>query len=345
MRKALLFTLILAAMAPMARATEFAGAELVIPIVGRTAGAAGSQWRTDVYVTNLARPGLAAEPVYLVLSGHGSPDQVTTVSIEPFATVTYRDLLSTAFGRQTGSGMLRIVALSPTAKLTARARIYNTASAAGQYGQTVHAMPVGSLSMDAMLPGLSGLGVNRTNVGLANPASAPVGAWISLYEKSGEFLGAYSVEVPARGLYLMNDVFAHFQAGPLDDAMIRVRSTGGLYVYGSIVRSDTGDADFVTATSTEVAPSDAIVMPTCNTPAPLRLAPIPAKGWIVIFHSKTDAAAVTAQLAARYGFTPLHIYEHALQAFSAELTQAQIAALRCEPAVQAIEQNAIVPIP
>ena len=98
-------------------------------------------------------------------------------------------------------------------------------------------------------------------------------------------------------------------------------------------------------TLTLVNDSGAVITPACASPAPLQLAHIPARGWIVLFHAGTDASAPTAQLAAKYDFTPLLVFEHAMRAFHAELTPATVAALRCEPSVLAIEQNAQVPLP
>lgn len=344
MRNALLFILVVL-LVPAAHAAELTGQEVVIPIAGRWAGAHGSQWRTDLTITNTARRVSNPETVFVVLSGHGAPEQTMQTTIAPYASVTIKDVILNGFGLQSGGGVLRIVSQSPTAKITARARIYNTASTAGEYGQTVQALPVTQLAKEALLPGLSGIGVNRTNVGVANPAGVKAGFWISLYDSDGEFRGAYSTEVAPRSVYLINDVFSTFQAGPLDNAMVRITATSGVYAYASVVRSDTGDADFIAGATVEVAPADVPVLPACSAPAPLRMAVTPAEGWIVMYQSGTDAAATTAQLSARYGFTATHVYQDAMQAFHAKLTHAQIASLRCESVVKVVEQNAQVPLP
>jgi hypothetical protein len=83
---------------------------------------------------------------------------------------------------------------------------------------------------------------------------------------------------------------------------------------------------------------EATVAPQCASPAPLGLAADPAAGWIVLFEDETDPHAKTATLEARHQFKADAIY--AFGGFYVEkLSQAGLAALRCEPTVKAIEQN------
>lgn len=84
--------------------------------------------------------------------------------------------------------------------------------------------------------------------------------------------------------------------------------------------------------------NDAIVTPQCANPAHLGLAEDPAAGWIVIFGDETDPHAKTASLETRHTFKADAIY--AFGGFYVEhLSQAKLAALRCEPTVKVIEQN------
>jgi hypothetical protein len=320
--------------APMVRPADFAGYDLLVPVAGRTPGALGSEWRTDLYITNADRRSAAPTQSVNIVFGQ----RITTASVPPRATIVLKDI-------EGAVGSIRIVSQSPLARITARARIYNVGSPQGEYGQTAQALPVTSLSRETFLPGLSGVDGNRTNIGISNPGSTQSSAFITLYDREGEFRGGFSTVIEPRSLYLLNDVFSHFQAGPLDAATVQVTTSNGVYAYASIIRADTGDADFVTGTGMQIDDSNTVVTPACAAPAPLSLAPIPAKGWIVLYHPGTDAAATTAQLSARHAFTPITVYEHAMQAFHAELTHETIAALRCEPAVKAVEQNQQVPLP
>jgi len=80
----------------------------------------------------------------------------------------------------------------------------------------------------------------------------------------------------------------------------------------------------------------------CANPAPLHGQKSSAPGFIVVYREGTRAAPVTDRLAKKYGFTPRFVYEHALQGFSAELSETALAGVRCEPEVKYVEHDAPV---
>jgi hypothetical protein len=325
-----------------ARATDFASHHLLVPIAGRTAGAFGSQWKTDLVVTNAARTG---EPVtleiYFLVDGNLSHPVGTM--LRPRQTIVLADVIRGAFNREEASGIILIATREPNAKLTARARIYNTGSGHGQYGQTVPAMPYTKLSKEAFLTGLSGLSGNRTNVGVANPDSLPADFSISLFDEEGEFRGSFTTRVAPYSVLQFNDVFAQFQAGPLEGATIQIRSSHGVYAYASVVREDSGDADFVIGTGTELDDSDLIVTPQCASPSTLSLAALPAYGWTVLFKPGVNPHTATPVLELRHGFKADRIYQFG-GFFANYLTPELIAELRCENSIRVVEQNGYVPV-
>lgn len=340
--KRLHFIAVLALIALPATATDFAGHHLLIPITGRTPGLNGSQWRTDLVVTNAARQG---EPVsvqiFLIVDGQVTSPVVAT--LWPRESRVLADVISSSFGKQQGTGLVLITTSEPDAKITARARIYNAGSERGQYGQTVPAMPLTKLSREAVLTGLSGVNGNRTNVGIANPGDKPAGVTISIYDVDGEFSGSFSTEVGAYQVLRLNDVFSHFQTGPLDGATIQVRSSHGVYPYASIVRSDSGDADFVGGVATEIDHSNDIVQPQCFPAATLSLAALPALGYSIIYKPGVEPYSTTSELESKHVFEAKSVYAFGM--FYVEtLTQAQIAALRCESSIRVVEQNGYVPL-
>lgn len=80
----------------------------------------------------------------------------------------------------------------------------------------------------------------------------------------------------------------------------------------------------------------------CANPAPLDGSYDPAApGYIVMFRAGTDAAAETARLAQKYGFTTGPALE-ILPGFSAELTPAALAGVRCESTVLRVTYNSAV---
>jgi hypothetical protein len=323
-------------------AVDIAGHDLVLPIVARAPGAFGSEWRTDVIVTNISR---RMNPVAVTITFH--PTGQTPLSVNHLLhareSVSLRDTVRETFNFDRATGLIRIKSSSSSAKLTARARIYNVGGSHGEFGQTSQALPIGLLGTEAYLSGLSGVGSNRTNIGIANPHAEEANIFISLFEKDGELRGGYSTSIPPSSVTQINDIFGQFPAGPLHDATIVITSSTAVYAYGSVVRSDSGDADFVIGISGSTEGSD-VVTPDCSAPAPLLfgLAGYEAEGWIVVFHPGTNAAQVAAELSARLGFTITSLYEE-LPGFLAEMTPETIAALRCEPSVSYVQQNQLIP--
>ena len=80
--------------------------------------------------------------------------------------------------------------------------------------------------------------------------------------------------------------------------------------------------------------------PQCSSPAPFNKFSCVAPGYIVVYKDGTNAATVTAQLEAKYGFRSLAVWQ-IVPGFAALLSVQTVAALRCEPAVRFIEENAI----
>ena len=341
MKRIALFA-ILALFAAKATATEFASHHLLVPVAGRTAGAFGSQWKTDLVVTNAARAG---EPVsvQIFFIENGNLSQPVVANLWPRQSANLPDAIRGAFGKEEARGLILITTNDPDAKLAARARIYNSGAANGQYGQTVQAMPLTKLSKDAVLAGLSGVDGNRTNVGIANPELTPVQITLSLHDAEGEFRGSFTTEVAALSALTLNDVFSHFQAGPLADATVVVRSARGVYAYASIVRNDSGDADFVAGAASEIDESKNIAQPQCADPAALSLAALPAGGFAVIYRPGVEVWSTTEALEARHNFKAKNVYNYGVF-FAEKLSAAQVAALRCESDIHVVEENALVPV-
>lgn len=77
-------------------------------------------------------------------------------------------------------------------------------------------------------------------------------------------------------------------------------------------------------------------------PAPLHGKPdAAAAGYIVVYHDGTDPDAVTDELSAAHGFTPRHVFRHALLGFAAELAADALEAVRRHPAVKYVEHEGV----
>ncbi|HYR29669.1 MAG TPA: hypothetical protein VEU30_14470, partial [Thermoanaerobaculia bacterium] len=90
MKRILLFA-IAALFAAKATATDFTSHHLLVPVAGRTAGALGTQWKTDLVVTNAARTG---EPVsvQIFFVDNGQLDQPVVATLWPRQSVNLKDV-------------------------------------------------------------------------------------------------------------------------------------------------------------------------------------------------------------------------------------------------------------
>lgn len=237
-RTALILTLLLA--------TAATAGEVFIPAAYRGPGVAESAWKTEITAANISPA--PAVPITATITYHpsgGSPTSIPML-LAPMEVITVDDALWSWFSVEQGGGIVRVTWAEESAKITARARVYNTASS-GQYGQGIPGVRLNELASDMFLPGLSGVGGNRTNIGMSNPTAQGGIVWVALYDTSGLERGSFATFVAAHSYRQIDDIFSHFQAGPLHAAMIRIMSSEiGVYAYASVVRNDTGDATFVT---------------------------------------------------------------------------------------------------
>lgn len=346
-RRLLLAALLLASAAVPAHGLDLAARDVIVPVVSRVPGALGTRWYTDLVVTNLTRD--TSGPLPIVITYYADGGSLTSVQqIQPRQSLVFNDVLETLFDLEQSAGFIRITSTVPAARISARARVFNRGSSQGEYGQAVTGVPTDALTREHYIPGLSGVAGNRSNVGITNPWNIDVPVSIELFESNGQSRGSFTTTIGPRRLVQYNEIFGNsFGVAPTEGAMIRVNASFPIFAYGSVVRSDTGDSTFIPGTG--LATGNELLLPTqCSQPAPVTLAApgaTPAAGWIVMFYPQTDAVAVTQTLSVRYGFTPGTIYENAFKGFFAELTQQQIASIRCEPAVMTIDQNIQAPLP
>lgn len=315
-------------------ANPFVGRDLVIPVVGRTAGAFGSEWRTDVVVTNLDD---TATTLSLIFSSADLFDSFT-IEMQPGQTIVFEDIVKTSFGVDQALGWLRVSTYRIGAKLTAYARIHNTNATRGESSQIAPAIPVTMSGREVILSGLSGLDAHRTNIGFGSTDN-PLDVTITLRAPDGSQLAQRTAAVGENGVNQINDIFAWFAVAPLEGASVHLTSTTPFFAYASIVRNDTGDGYLLTGAARDHAVND-IVTPACSDPARLSLAVNPAPGYTVLLEDGTNVPARVEVLEAQYGFEAESVFS-VIPGFSVRSLSAEtIAALRCESDVRVVEQNA-----
>jgi hypothetical protein len=329
----LLASLLALTIAFPAAAIELSGNDIIIPVAGRTPGAGGTFWESDLVITNLSPEyGQLRVTVETWIAGERL---AFDVDIPALGTITIPDFMRTRFGRDVAVGIVRVSNALPDAQLAARARVHTT----GDVGQSVPGLPLSALAKESLIPGLTGTPGNRSNLGIANPNDAAADITLELINSDGQRLAVKSTQVAAHSV-LQQEIGAAFQPHlTTGDVTVRVTSSQNVYTFGSVVRTSTGDPSFVLGTTTRKSP-DLAVTPQCPNPAPLIFPPgIVRPGWIITYKAGTDTKTVTPALAAKYGFTPTFTIGIFV---AANLTPEMIAGLRCEPPVQSISQGSHV---
>jgi hypothetical protein len=226
---------------PESQALRLDGDRVVIPVVGRFGGAAGTQWQTDVYLSN---PYSTAVTVTLRFFPSGEAVDERVFTLQPASVLTLTDVLLNTFSRANGSGTLEVVA-SDSRTAGARARIYNVGNPAGQFGQNVPGISKAALSPQANLYGLSTSADYRLNVGISNPNDTPAPIAINVRSKDGVSLYERTLTVQPHQYIQYNDVASLWALAPQEGLSIDINSSTRIYGYASEVRNDTGDAAFV----------------------------------------------------------------------------------------------------
>jgi len=240
-----LIGLLLIASAYDAQALRLGSETVILPIVGRFSGANGTQWRTDVFLSNPFTPTVTVTLRYYPAGG---TVQTRTFDLPPFSTLNLPDVVLNNFGFVSSAGPLEVSAGAFTTE--ARARIYNAGNPAGEFGQSVPGVGLTFLNRQAQLYGLSGINGNRVNAGVTNPNDVDIDVNVLVRSRLGASLHSRSVRVPAHSNIQYNDIFLTFGITPQDGVVIDFNTVEPrIFGYASEVRNDTGDAVFIVGLS------------------------------------------------------------------------------------------------
>lgn len=224
---------------------------LLVPVVARIRGQAGTDWRSDLRVLNHGSFSLHVDAELRFSDAVGLPPVLRSFELQPGAAAGFEDVVGSLFGFDQVQGSLRLVPREGPASLCAVSRTANHVSD-GTYGQFVPAVPHGR--------GLTGSGVllhlekndrNRSNVGLVEAGGQGVRLRLQLRDEIGRALG--TVERHTLGPWesvQINDIFAALAAPAQDNAYLEVVREGGsgeFFAYASVIDGDSGDAVFVPA--------------------------------------------------------------------------------------------------
>jgi hypothetical protein len=225
-----------------------------IPTSAHSKGAVGTNWRTDMEVHNPGATQAAYTVALLKHAENNSNPASQSFTLGPGQSIRYDDVILGRFAFN-GKAALRITATAGSIVVTSRT--YND-QPTGTFGQFVPAFPddqaitsseEGRLIQLSHQPNVANGGY-RTNLGMVNAGSAPIGITIDLYTSSGTYLGRVYQTLRAYEYVQVDKVFERVTANPVVDgyAVIRTSTSGGrFFAYASVIDNRTSDPIFIPA--------------------------------------------------------------------------------------------------
>ncbi len=225
-----------------------------LPVVAKVAGAAGTNFVTDVRIINGGSTAANVTLDYFQSSSGGqtAPTATRTVSVQAGEQLVIDDLIATL--PASGLGALRITSSQP---VTVVSRVINDqrGSNNGTTGFSVEALELGDASTTGTIGFLSngstadiGAGIGfRTNMGYFNPTATPVTATFTARRTSnGSVIGSSTITIPGFSqvqgavFTVIGGVAANDQVQP--NFYVTYTASAPLFVYGSVVDNRTGDS-------------------------------------------------------------------------------------------------------
>ena len=231
-------------------AVKSTGEPVYIPAAAHVAGAADTNWRTDVELHN---PGStqAQYEIALLRRDQANPQPNTlTYTVAPGRCLRLNDVLFSTFGFE-GGAALRIAPLSGTVVVTSRT--YNLTDE-GTYGQFIGGAPVSQAIQHGQTAVLIQLNQNsgfRANLGFASATGTPITVRADMYRSDGMFLGTRNYQLDAFMHRQVDRIFRQVTGSDVNDGYILVSTVtpgGQFFAYASVVDNATGDPVYIPAT-------------------------------------------------------------------------------------------------
>ena len=226
---------------------DIEGTSVVIPVVMHGPGVLGTQWQTDLWISNMT---MAAKTVTVTMYPTNGEPVGTTVRVSSAGTVELKDVVLETFGFANAKGLL-LITVDGTTGIQATARIYNVGNPMGEFGQFTPGIATVRLERQAFVAGLSGVDENRANFGIASPLEDPVSVTVYVRDGQGSDLDTHDLTVDGMSVVQINDLFGELGIPPQGEIQLDMHAATAVPIYGyaSVVRNDTGDAIFIFGTS------------------------------------------------------------------------------------------------
>lgn len=225
-----------------------------LPVVGRTPGAAQTNWFTRIAAVNQSVSATSAWSVELIpQSPFGSTSRFTSeqTPLDPLHLAALTDFDVEGFS---GIGTARILS---DQNLSITAAINNgVAAARGDFGFGVHGLALEDAQNSGVLVDLANssaadLGArvgHRTNIGYFNPQIYTVETIFRAFRSDGTTLGQTVIRIPPWSMVQV-PVFTLFDSVPENERAnesfwVRWLSSRPIFVYATVVNNATGDPEF-----------------------------------------------------------------------------------------------------
>lgn len=234
----------------------------LVSAAAQTSGAGGSVWRTELTIFNAG--GESAIGQFIFLPSAGGSVQTRPLFLASKSSLTLTNALLDLFGMSSGAGALAIEAQStastPNLKITSRTF---TTGTAGTYGQAVPQVSDGELQQSLFLTGMESDAAYRTNIGLVNRSSDPVGLQLTLVDANGNTVGTSTLVVSPNNFSQpsLGDLFPSVKGGSYASLSMRLTAgaPGAISAYASVIDNRTQDPVYIQAAPQ--TPSSKIVIP------------------------------------------------------------------------------------
>ena len=228
----------------LARAEGEGARTLYLPIIGKTKGAAGTNFVTDMRVVN---NGGAVATVTLDFfpqnaAGNAAPSTTKTITVAPGEQKVLNDVMEGTLLLTGGLGGAKITS-DQNVLVTARVINDLRAESKGTTGLAYDAEETGATS--GTLPFLAQNADFRTNIGFFNGSASAVTATFVARKPDGSVLGSRTLTIPGfamdlQGAFgLINTVSSANQTQ--DDFFVTWTSDAPLFVFASVTDNKTGD--------------------------------------------------------------------------------------------------------
>lgn len=209
--------------------------EAIVPVVGRSPGANGTFWRSDVTIFNPGSGWLS-----LTLRYGGKRKSLFLTANE---TVVIPDIVE-AMGFESGTGTL-VASWDDSTGAIITTRNYTPAPGGGTFGQSID--PAAAFTTETYVTGLRSDSSFRTNLGFVNGGTAPISVQLTLIGASGAQLSTASLSLNPDQLVQSSvaALFPGINAATLGSFTLHAQAnTAGLFAYGSVIDNSSGDPVF-----------------------------------------------------------------------------------------------------